>query len=325
MGWCMVSLASRFLMYVLVVAGLASCGTGPSQADVGSQSTDGLGTQDSLVEVSLRVHAWSGYAEPLVDDFRDLMRKRGFEVNLDLQAATGLEGFTTALRDNQADIISPAHDLTRTFIQQNLVQELDPELLPVSRQVNPLIFERLALSPDVLPYIAPLTFGPYALAYRTDAFEKPPTSYRALWDAGRRGRVSIADYDTANIYMAALMIGIPKTDLFSMNADQLAQVEDALRALHENTEPKYWGDNLPVEEAHVLDVGTDWGVGVQQINASGNTEWAITVPEKPRHGLIHGCYQRTVRVTRVRWHTLLLSLVYRLKRRRGLHAQLVTV
>ena len=53
------------------------------------------------------------------------------------------------------------------------------------------------------------------MAYREGAYAEPPTSYRALWDASKQGRVSIADYDTANIYMAALMLGVPKTDLYN--------------------------------------------------------------------------------------------------------------
>ena len=261
----------------LVVSVLAGCGSTEDEPDAQLPA-------DELKPVTLRVHAWAGYAEPLLDDFRKQMAKDGYAVTVETQTATGLEGFIQALRDGEADLISPAHDLTTTFIQHNLVQPLDRDLIPNLNQVNPLILERLGKTQEVIPYIAPLTYGPYAMAYRVSAYAETeaPTSYRAIWDAQLHGAgaVSIADYDTANIYMAALMLGIPKSDLFSMNEDQLQRVEAALRELHEKSTPIYWGDNLPVEQAETLTIGTDWGVGVQQINAGGGPEWRLLVPEE---------------------------------------------
>ena len=63
-----------------------------------------------------------------------------------------------------------------------------------------------------------------------------------------------------------------------MNSEQLSKVEAALRELHTTAKPQYWGDNLPITLANDLDIGTDWGVGVQQINATNGPAWKICIP-----------------------------------------------
>ena len=153
-------------------------------------------------------------------------------------------------------------------------------LLPHLKQVNPLITERLALDDHIISFLAPFTYGPYALAYRQDALEEAPRSYKELWNAEHRGKVSIADYDTANIYMTALMLGFPHGDLFNLNDSQLQAIESELRTLHQQSQPDYWGENLPVDRAGALNIGTDWGVGVQQINALGEHTWQLVIPEE---------------------------------------------
>ena len=104
--------------------------------------------------------------------------------------------------------------------------------------------------------------------------------YKELWNAEHRGKVSIADYDTANIYMTALMLGFPHGDLFNLNDSQLQAIESELRTLHQQSQPDYWGENLPVDRAGALNIGTDWGVGVQQINALGEHTRQLVIPEE---------------------------------------------
>ncbi len=269
---CRIRLPSILLAMLCIILSLG-CSTQEEEATLAQEHKE-------LEAITLRIHAWTGYAEPIVTAFQEHMKQRGFAVSFDIQAASGLESFADALAADKADLISPAHDLAQTFIQKNLVQPLDPQLLPSLRQVNPLIIQRLKKSDDMISYLAPITFGPYALAYRRDAFPEPPTSYRALWDMSHSGKISIADYDTANIYMTALMLGIPKTQIFNMSEDQLKRVEEELRKLHVNNKPEYWGDNLPVEKAHELTIGTDWGVAVQLINQQDGPQWELLIPDE---------------------------------------------
>ena len=91
---------------------LSSCSSPPRTYHPTANSSE-------LTPVTLRVHAWTGYAEDLITDFSQHMQSKGYAVTIEIQAASGLESFTDALKNNTADLISPAHDLTRTFIQQN--------------------------------------------------------------------------------------------------------------------------------------------------------------------------------------------------------------
>ena len=263
-------LVSLFCAACLIVGGCTQQG-----------ATGGNGDESTLRPVVLRIHAWTGYAEPFQERFVEKMKKEGFAVEVEISSASGLASFTDHLKNKKAHLVSPAHDLTLTLIDAGLVQPFAADLLPHVKQVNPLIGKRLAKNEKMMPYIAPYTFGPYALAYRKDKFKEAPNSYDVLWAEENRMKVSLADYDTANIYLTALRLGIPENELFTLSDEQLATIEQELLKLHTESKPIYWGDNLPVDQAEQLHVGTDWGVGVQQINErDGAPEWGFVIPEE---------------------------------------------
>lgn len=233
----------------------------------------------SLIPVTLRIHAWTGYAEPFQAGFVDTMRHQGYDVHVEITGASGLDSFLENLQTQKADLISPAADLSPTFVSRQLAQPINKDWVSNLSQINPLIGKRLTLG-DAIDYVVPYTFGPYALAYNMMTVTTAPDSYEILWNPQYAGRVSVASYDTANIYMVALALHIPEDHLFSMNDTEMAQVAEKLKALHTQQKPIYWGDNLAPDQANNLDVGTDWGVGVEMINKQNKGKWGIVVPRE---------------------------------------------
>ena len=231
-----------------------------------------------LRKVQITINAWEGYVEPCAAGFIAAMRERHhLEVEFVRTSATGLDSFRSHLRDHSADLVSPANDLLRTLKDEGLIRPLDPALVPNLAQVNPIILDNGYFRIDGRTWGAPFTYGPYALAYNRAKLAKP-TSYEVLWDERWKGRVSVSNYDTANIYMVALALHIPASDLFKLSDGQLARIEAKMRELHAQV-GHYWADNLEPECAKTIDLGTDWGIGVHLINSKGG-DWAMTVPNE---------------------------------------------
>ena len=279
--------------------GLQSCSESSKNAssDVASlqasQDKDDQATQHQpLTPITLRINCWTGYVEPIKEAFIESMKEKGFDVTLEVSSTNGLDTFLDVLREDKADLISPANDLYTTFVNEKLIRPIEPKNLSHYSQLNQVLLDKLGQ--DVLKYGAPYTFGPYALAYRKEAFPEAPNSYSVLWDAAHSGKVSISEYDTANIYMAALLVGVEADNLFDLTDAQLSSVTEKLKQLNSEQKPIYWSDNLDPELADSLNVATDWGVGVRQINAKSmmagekNTDsgankedkWGLLIPQE---------------------------------------------
>jgi spermidine/putrescine-binding protein len=227
--------------------------------------------------LSLNIHAWAGYVEPYLADASSQLKAQGFNLSYERTLATGLPSFERELRQGTADLVSPANDLIPVLAAQGLLQPLPENCAPKQYSINPLII--LKLPTNFSRYAVPFTFGPYALAYNTKSMSAP-NSYRVLWDPRYRGRISISDYDTANIYMVALMLGYSADQLFNLSDDQLKNITNKLTLLRRQQQPIYWKENLNPLEASRLDVGTDWSVGVKQINQKSPGSWGIVIPRE---------------------------------------------
>jgi len=87
-------------------------------------------------------------------------------------------------------------------------------------------------------------------------------------------------YATINIYMTALMLGIPKADLFHLSDKQLILIEETLRELLKTQIAEFWEENLNPENHKKFDLGMDWGIGVKKINEEQKGNWGYVVPEE---------------------------------------------
>lgn len=226
---------------------------------------------------SLRINAWTGYVAPFRQEAERRLQVAGLNWVLAPTPASGPDRFRQLLKAGATDLVTPAHDLIPVLAREGLIQPIPPDCAPNARKLNPLILQKLPKA--VLSHALPFTYGPYALAYNTETMAQPE-SYRVLWDPRHRGRISISTYDTANIYMVALMLGFPVEQLFNLNDEQLAAITAELKQLRTQQQPTYWDDNLDPNDAQQLDVALDWSVGVQQINALGGPRWDMVVPRE---------------------------------------------
>jgi len=230
-------------------------------------------------KITLKIHAWEGYVKEHSEEFKKYMRETmNMEVELQVTPTSGLKSFISAIKNDGVHLISPANDLLVPLKRENLIKAIDTKKLTKFRQINPVFLKKNVHMINGVPHAVPFTYGPYALAYNKNVMIAPK-SYSALWDPKFKKRVSVSgDYDTANIYMTALMLGISPKEIFNLNDEQLLKVEDKLKELCSNQVIDYWGDNINPKKHKEFDIGTDWGVGVNIINKKFGGNWDITIP-----------------------------------------------
>jgi putative spermidine/putrescine transport system substrate-binding protein len=232
-------------------------------------------------QVTLLIHAWDGYVREYEKDFKQYAKE---QVNLDVEIkytiTSGLDSFISSIQKNGVHLVSPANDLLLPLKRENLIKPVNLKHLTMFNQLNPMVMKKRAHEIDDLPYAVPFNFGPYALAYNRDVMA-PPNSYAILWDNRFKKRVSVSGvYDTSNIYMTALMLDIPKEEIFNLNDAQLAIIEEKLRELCVSQVSEFWNENLNPANYGNYDVGTDWGIGVNQINSQYGGNWGFVVPKE---------------------------------------------
>ncbi|MFZ5573348.1 MAG: ABC transporter substrate-binding protein [Thermodesulfobacteriota bacterium] len=264
------------ILFVLVLGQLAGCGG------------EGPANEKKVDPVTLKIHAWNGY----VLEYREAFQRHaksgyGLDVDIVFSSTSGYESNVENIRGRaKAHLVSPANDLIAPLLREGLLLRIDLKKLSNFNQINPVVLETRCHEVDGLPYAVPFNFGPYSIAYNRDKMPAP-ASYKVLWDRRYAKRVAIpGEYDTINIYMTALMLGMPKTDLFDLDAEQLAAVEDKLRELCRYQVGEYWRDNLDPESRERVDVGMDWGIGVNLINRKYEGNWGLAIPEEGATGWI---------------------------------------
>jgi len=246
------------------------------------------GKSQAPVKVTLRIHAWNGYVVEYIDEFKKFaLSEHGLDVDVVYTATSGYESHVENIRaGSKADVISPSSDYLIHLMKGGLVVPIDTSRLKNFNQINPVILETGSYLIDGTAYAVPFNFGPYAIAYNKDKVHEPK-SYKIFWDKRYRKRVSIpGGYDTINIYMAALMLGIPSKDIFNLTVPQLAAVESKLQELCTYQVKEFWTENLNSESRNDIDIAMDWGIGVNQINQKYKGNWGFVIPEEGATGWI---------------------------------------
>jgi len=252
---------------------------------MGCENAKKMDSEKSAKKVTLKIHAWEGYALEHVEAFKQHAKEKlGVDVDLKITITTGLDSFIEAIEKSDVHVISPANDLLVPLKNRNLILPLEISKIPKYRQINPNVLNKKAHEIDGVVYAIPSNFGPYGIAYNKDKVPEPK-SYKIFWDPKYKKRVSIsADYDTLNIYMTALMLGY--TNIFNLDDKQLKLVEEKLIELCKNQISEFWGPNLNPKNYQNYDLGMDWGIGVMQINKTYGKNWGFTIPHEGVTGWI---------------------------------------
>lgn len=148
--------------------------------------------------------------------------------------ADGLS-YTYIVNDNQSlqksatsgpfDIMHPCIQMVPSFVEQELVQPWDPELLESIGNLDPFLLEKGQV--DGKQYMIPWDWGYASLLYRTDMVDAADaTSWDLAWNEKYKGKISLWNGSSSNFEMTALKLGIPKMD--DMTPEEIQRCKEEL-------------------------------------------------------------------------------------------------
>jgi putative spermidine/putrescine transport system substrate-binding protein len=208
-------------------------------------------------EGAVDIVAWPGYIERGATDksfdwVTDFEKKSGCKVNV--KTAGTSDEMVALMNEGGFDLVTASGDASMRLIAGKRVQEVNVGLVPSYKSIDP----RLQKAPwhfvDGKHYGVPYQWGYNVLAYNTNVFKTPPTSWEVVFKEmklgdgkSNKGRVQAFD---GPIYIAdaALYLMSAKPELGIKNPYELdeAQYKAALELLREQRKivSRYWHDAM---------------------------------------------------------------------------------
>ncbi|EZH65499.1 hypothetical protein DH09_17905 [Bacillaceae bacterium JMAK1] len=186
----------------LGVAVLSACGNG------GSSDSDVAGGEQELADELYFFNWGHNIDEQILADFEE---EFGVEVIYDTYASN--EEMLTQINSGAIsyDIIIPTDYFIDRMIQMDLLAELNMENIPNFENIAEE-FQDLEFDPENR-YSVPYLYGSTGLAYNTEVFEEPPTSWEVLWDPEYAGKVTAHDTSRDFVSLALQRLGKSINDL----------------------------------------------------------------------------------------------------------------
>ena len=190
-------------------------------------------------EGSLVLLQWPGYSHPSFAG--DYERETGCKITRrDVSSSADM---VELMRRGPYDLVSASGDVSGELIARKYVQPVNVKLIPQWRQLAPAFRSLAANTVGGVHYGVTVMWTPNELLYRTDAGGPSPVSWRAVYDARFRGKVSVPDNPMqiadAALYLKSRTPGLGIRDVYELTPRQF----DAATALLRRQAPlvkRYW-------------------------------------------------------------------------------------
>ena len=166
---------------------------------------------------------------------------------------------------------------TGQAIDEELVQPVDVSMLEHHGALDEAMAGSPLLNRDGETWGVPWVWGLTGLAIDESAFEAPPESLGVMWEADRRGRVTLRDDALEAVQFGALATGQDINAIEDLGAvrERLAELVPQLRA--------YWSsenDWNQMVAAGQIDVGTYWSGSAARAKTAFDLPVRFVVPEE---------------------------------------------
>ena len=231
----------------------------------------------------LRVLTAPGHApKQFIEKFeKHIETKYGRKVKLKIIPLTGPDDWYGSVRLGNIDILLLTHhhfkDERYNYIQNKLILPLNLENIPNFKHVIPALQKAEYLYSDGKVYAAPVSQGPYGLAYNTAKLENDPRSWNILWDPRFKGKYVIgANEYIYNSNITALALGYPREALSSYDALNNPEFKNKLRQLAANAHSFWIGQDNP-DALTGKTLATSWGDSMTSLRKRGEL-WKMAEP-----------------------------------------------
>jgi len=181
------------------------------------------------------------------------------------------------------DLVSPSIDATKALIEAGFIDSVDLSNVPRYEEIYEKFRTAEGVNHDGKVYGVPFSWGSIPFMYRTDKFDTPPTSLKALWDPALKGKISLWD-DKSALYVASRVIG--NMNIYNLSDDQL----DAAKQKLVEQKPlvrKYWGtagELVDLYAAGEVWISNTWGGYQSALLAEQNISVKEFIPEEGAEG-----------------------------------------
>lgn len=243
-----------------------------------------LSASQAVAQNLLHLMVWEGYTPTKhVKIFEDyIYKKYNRFVKLDITYASKPEDMYKALLEKKAHLATPAHNLLKdghyNLIGKRLIMPLNLKLIPNYQDTIPTLKDSSHVVENTKVYGIPFVHGTYALIYNNDFIRKPKT-WKVLWSPKYKNRYSISkNYYEANIYITALMMGIPHNDLANPTILDTPKFRTKLRKLLKGAR-RLWEGVDKAEDFKDIPIGVAWGFSLPDLRAIGQ-DWQVAMPRE---------------------------------------------
>jgi putative spermidine/putrescine transport system substrate-binding protein len=296
----------RYLLWVAVAAltgvlAFAAAGCGGSSKKSSSKKESNLPTSIGQGEGSLKLVAWTGYAQP--QWVKPFQQQTGCQVRA--KYANTSDEMVTLMRQGagtQYDMVSASGDASLRLIKGGDVRQVNPDLIPDYKNFIGELKSPGHNTVDGKHYGISLQWGPNTLLYNTKVVKPKPTSWSLIYGSQYKGRVTVPD-NPIQIADAALYLSKTKPDLgikdpYELTEAQLQAATDLLKQQRPLIK-KYWAsaaDEIELFKNGDVVIGAAWPYQTNTLVADkapvaetipkeGATGWADTwmLAKKSKH------------------------------------------
>jgi len=220
----------RSILAALILFAVAACAANPAAKHI--TSTGFVCPQPNpRVEFNskeINIFTWTEYVPADIIDCFGLV----YGVNVNVDYFSSNEELYTKMsfgaNVNPYDVIHPSDYMISVLIREGLLQPLDRNKLPNSKNLNADLVRAYG---DTVDYLVPYQMGTQAIVYNSDTVIDPPKSWADLWKPEYKGRIVAVDDNRVIIGMALLTLGY---DVNSTDETQLAEAKQKLIELMPN-------------------------------------------------------------------------------------------
>lgn len=126
------------------------------------------------------------------------------------------------------DLFVPGQWEMSRYIASDLVQPIDLAKVPNAPNMYPVFRDQPLNKKDGKNYALPYYWGINTIVYRADLMDGAPDWSVFFTGTKYKGKLAMRDYAVEGIMIAALYLGIPHDQFFTMDDKQLAEVKKAL-------------------------------------------------------------------------------------------------
>ncbi|MEO1171842.1 MAG: ABC transporter substrate-binding protein [Myxococcota bacterium] len=223
----------------------------PAPAPVPGAPLQSIGEGEGEVSIV----AWAGYIERGETDKKfDWVTKFEEETQCKVKVKTAAtsDEMVALMNEGGFDLVTASGDASLRLIRGKRVQEINTTLVPSWAKVDDRLKEAPWHYVDGKHWGVPYQWGSNVLAYNTNVFKEPPTSWKVVFESGKlpdgkpnKGRVQAFD---GPIYVADAALYLKKhkpelgiKDPYELNRDQFNAALDLLRGQRKLV-GKYWHD-----------------------------------------------------------------------------------